>query len=76
MYVYQSVAFKLKMSEHNFTEEYIDPFFNVHEFNPTHADNCNGEQEETRAFRAHARQCGNSIQNVTSPVRSLDRLSL
>lgn len=31
-------------------EEYIDHFFNVHEFNPTHADHCRREHEETWSF--------------------------
>lgn len=34
-------------------EEYVDHLFNVHEFNPTHADNYyNGEREETWSFCA------------------------
>lgn len=37
-------------------EEYIDHFFNVHEFNPTHADHCRREHEETWSF---VHMCGN-----------------
>lgn len=43
-------------------EEYVDHFFNVHEFSSTQADNyCSGEHEETWSFVHYAWQCGNSI---------------
>lgn len=57
-------------------EEYIDHFFNVHEFNPTHADNCRGEHEETWSFCTYAWQCGNSISKDNSDSFSDHHLSL
>lgn len=54
-------------------EEYIDHFFNVHEFSPTHdADNCNGEHEETWSFCTYVWKCRNSISKMTTPVHLVD----
>lgn len=43
-------------------EEYVDHFFNMHEFSATHTDNyCNGEHEETWPLCAYVWQRGNSM---------------
>lgn len=57
-------------------EEYIDHFFNVHEFNPTHADHYRREHEETWSFCTYAWQCGNSISKMTTPVHLVITVSV